>query len=519
MTTVAVAPVAVAEPPALPLAGLRALLVGKPSHTQKLLRQTVERLGCDEVTEAATAEDAVLTLELSPVHLVICDAQLDGARDGDQLLEELRMRNLLPPVAIFVLVSSERAQRKVTSYAELGPDAYLVKPIERDDVVRRLARLVARRRLLREVFVALDDDDTGRAASAARSVAASHPAVAAEAARRVADRLIAEQRLDEAEALVRELMTPDEPHWALLRLARVRYLQGKLPDSHRILERLIARAPDLLAAYDLMAMVEEQMGRLDQALARVDAAAERSAFNLGRLRLSGELAVRAGDLARAEREFGRVMERLRSAGLETASDFGNMISVLVARGKLDAAAALQAEQARSRRDDPDTQLMQPLVEVARARDAGDRQRLDVWLDLLVEMLQSGGADASSSLQLAALEAVFDNGRSDDGFRLAQSMIRTFRADRAALHRLRSLIDRRQRQPKNLLDLQRIQLELDRFELEGWDHAAATPLFESLEHWSSQRPCPDAVPSLRARLADLARRNGISAPDNGILPPV
>ncbi len=425
-----------------PLHGMRALLVGRPSVTRSTLRGVLRELGADDVDEVASADDAVMAMQLMPAHLVVSDTRLEGDRDGDHLLEELRLRELLPPVSMFALVTADRSQRRLASYVELGPDLCFVKPIDPHEVARRLGRLAQRRRLMRELYAALDVDDVDAAVVAAQRIAQAHPGLRADAGRLAVDRLVGASRLEDAQRLIESLGVHDEPPWAMLRLARIHYAKGRLADAHGVLERLMPRAPDLLAAYDLMALVKEQLEGPEPALACLDAAGGRSLFNVKRLRLAGELAMRAGDLARAEREFGRVMDRLRASNLQASGDYGNLVNVLVARGKLDSAALVQAEQGKRLGDSADAMLTEPMVAVGRAARARDPHALAAGVQALIDALETQGAHATPSVQLAALEAVFAHGRHDAGFRLAQRLIRSLRADRAALHRIRALIDRR-----------------------------------------------------------------------------
>ena len=61
--------------------------------------------------------------------LILCEYELDGGQDGQQLLEDLRHHKLITPATIFIMLTSEGEYSKVIGAAELAamkPGAALV---------------------------------------------------------------------------------------------------------------------------------------------------------------------------------------------------------------------------------------------------------------------------------------------------------------------------------------------------------------------------------------------------------
>jgi hypothetical protein len=59
---------------------------------------------------------------LKQFDLVLCEYDLEGGQDGQQLLEDLRHHKLISLATMFFMVTAEGDYGKVVSAAELAPD-------------------------------------------------------------------------------------------------------------------------------------------------------------------------------------------------------------------------------------------------------------------------------------------------------------------------------------------------------------------------------------------------------------
>ena len=92
---------------------------------------------------AGTADQAAGAAQLRrhPVRVRPGRRQRRGSegQDGQQLLEDLRHHKLIPPWAIFIMLTSEGAYDKVVSAAELQPTDYILKPFTAEVLNQRIA--------------------------------------------------------------------------------------------------------------------------------------------------------------------------------------------------------------------------------------------------------------------------------------------------------------------------------------------------------------------------------------------
>ena len=110
-------------------AGKNYLVVDDFIGVRQLLRESLRSLGARNIDQAASGGEAMGLLAKIRYDVVLCDFNLGDGKNGQQVLEEARVRNLLLPSSVWMMVSAEKSVESVMGAAEHQPDAYLVKPI------------------------------------------------------------------------------------------------------------------------------------------------------------------------------------------------------------------------------------------------------------------------------------------------------------------------------------------------------------------------------------------------------
>ena len=137
-------PVPLPVPGAVPLSGLRMLVVDDNQSNRRVVRGLLFAAGVT-VDDAGTADAGLAALRMAagagqPYALAILDAQMPG-RDGFQLAEIVRAERALTPTRLLMLTSAGQrgdAQR----CRELGIHGYLTKPVSRADLLDMVAGIL-----------------------------------------------------------------------------------------------------------------------------------------------------------------------------------------------------------------------------------------------------------------------------------------------------------------------------------------------------------------------------------------
>jgi len=135
---------------------LRVLIVDRQPNARNTLRTMLSTLGVTQVHGASSAWEALRQVAKHEFGVIFSDYVLEDGRDGQQLLEELRHRHLIPLSTVFMIVTAERGYQHVASVAELTPDDYLIKPFTAEQLQGRLARALFKKKIFASANAALE---------------------------------------------------------------------------------------------------------------------------------------------------------------------------------------------------------------------------------------------------------------------------------------------------------------------------------------------------------------------------
>jgi len=96
-----------------------------------------------EVITAVDGAEALVKAEQDGPDIVVLDAMMPKA-DGLEVLARIKANPILAETPV-VMLTARKAERDIVSALEKGADDYLVKPFIPEELLARLARLIARR--------------------------------------------------------------------------------------------------------------------------------------------------------------------------------------------------------------------------------------------------------------------------------------------------------------------------------------------------------------------------------------
>jgi two-component system chemotaxis response regulator CheY len=107
-------------------ASIHVLIVDDQMSIRSLVRSGLNQLGVVHIAEAADGVDAMKSLLLNPVHLIISDFNMPNM-DGLELLKAVRAN---PPTAktAFIMLTGRADRELVQKAVQFGVNNYLVKP-------------------------------------------------------------------------------------------------------------------------------------------------------------------------------------------------------------------------------------------------------------------------------------------------------------------------------------------------------------------------------------------------------
>ncbi len=112
----------------LDLFKVKFLIIDDFANYRSMLRSILVTCGAQHIEDASNAADALKMVTYNKFDVILCDYNLGDGQNGQQLLEEIMHRHLMPYGTIYIMITAENTQNMVMAAVEYRPDGYLNKP-------------------------------------------------------------------------------------------------------------------------------------------------------------------------------------------------------------------------------------------------------------------------------------------------------------------------------------------------------------------------------------------------------
>lgn len=397
---------AVAEP--VDWAGKNYLVVDDFVGVRQLLRESLRSLGARNIDQASSGGEAMGLLARIRYDVVLCDYNLGEGKNGQQVLEEARVRNLINPSTVWLMVSAEKSVESVMGAAEHQPDAYLIKPITEGVLLTRLNRVWQRKQVFRGIDQAYAEKDYLRAARLCDEQIEAHKAQRTHEI----DLLRMKARLMEkcgepikAREVYEKVLEGREYQWARAGIAKIRLANGEFEQARQMFQGVIAENRHYIDAYDQLALSYQNMGKLDEACAILERAARLSPNSVPRQRSLGNVALKIGNMPMAEKAFRKCIAIGEYSIMKTPDAYLGLARVCGQKNDVkEALQLLSTAQREFAADHPDIVLRAKITEGLVYHESGDFRRARKAGDELEALLNESSErpDVATCLELATL---------------------------------------------------------------------------------------------------------------------
>ncbi len=295
---------------------------------RRSVRNLVQQLGAPDVDMAGSGEEALAFCQKKRYDIILSDYNLGDAKDGQQLLEELYLKNLLKPSAIFVMITAENTTAMVMGALEHQPDAYLTKPFNKAALQQRLDKLVEKKESTRAIDTALEKKDWEKVLSLCDDEINANSKIALYALRTKAEVLEKLGKRDKA-AEIYASASKDRPiPWALMGLGRMLLERGDAVAARDHFESVVKQLPMLLSAQDGLAKALMALGESKRAIQVLSAAAKLSPKAVTRQSMLGQLAYQEKDFETAAKAYRSAVSQGRHSVHKAAENYLQLASSL-----------------------------------------------------------------------------------------------------------------------------------------------------------------------------------------------
>lgn len=228
--------------------------------------------------------------------MIVIDEDIADRGDSAQaLVDDLRRCGALDMQTIIVITSSAPTRSRVTEAAELGVDAYLLKPFSLSAMQMRLRSCILRREAMQPIYEAIRRKDWDGALEGCLTKMANRDALWIYSARIAAEIFILQGKPQMAQQMYEEILKAEALPWARLGIGRALAEQGRHESALEQIQALMQSDAEQTDGYDIMGRIYMERGDAQAALHVYRLAAQATPRSVSRLQRYGMACYYAGE--------------------------------------------------------------------------------------------------------------------------------------------------------------------------------------------------------------------------------
>lgn len=421
------------------LKDIKILIVDDFPAMRSMMRAMLNSFGANNIKEARTGEEALEFLAEETKDVVLCDYNLGEGKDGQQVLEEAKERELLPYSSLFILTTAENTSDMVMGAVEFQPDEYLIKPFTKVVLQMRIRKLQEKKTGSKKISNAIERKDFSQAIALCDAAMRADQKNLFELNRLKGDLLIRTSNFKAAQEIYEKVLDIREMPWAQFGLGKTFYYQNQLDDARDMFEAVVAENKTFVGAYDWMAKVEKAMGNNKKSQDLLMKAVEISPKHVMRQKALGEISLLNEDLDVAEKAYKTVVRAGKNSIHRAPSDFGGLAKVYVKKDSEKNALKILGDMKQEYKNADSKYLLEAaVVEGVVQKDLGHNEESSAALERAVSLFEEEPGNLSSEDAMQLAEACFAVGKKDQGSELIKHVVRNNHEDKGVLEKAQKI---------------------------------------------------------------------------------
>ena len=289
---------------------MTALIIDDNDASRMTVSGVLRDIGIGRVKSVRGTRQAKEHLKEATYDVILCEFHFSGPETGQDLLDDLRRKKLVPFNTIFFMVTGEAIYDRVAGVVENAPDDYLLKPFKPGTLEVRLNRALSKKIALLPIWKNLEEGAIDKALIRCKLMVRDKQTFWLDAARMGAEICLHLNRQAEAEQFYNMVLEAKALPWAKLGIAEVAMTSNDAERARDSLEELVSESGAYVDAFDMLAKVYFEEGSMQRTLETLRKAVEATPSNVVRLQKLGTLAMLMGQSEEAEATLSKAF-RLR----------------------------------------------------------------------------------------------------------------------------------------------------------------------------------------------------------------
>jgi tetratricopeptide (TPR) repeat protein len=462
------------------LDGKAYLVVDDFGDMRSMMRNLLMSCGAKDITMAANGADAVSAMQQRRFDVVLCDYNLGPGKDGQQVLEEARHRNLVGLGCVFIMVTAENTRDMVMGAMEYEPDSYLTKPFNKELLKTRLDKLIARKENLLPVEQALNRQDYAKAISLLDAKIAEKSANSSDLRKLKGEILLNAGEIARAREVYESVLAMREMPWARLGLGKTLYQDNRYEEAQAAFQALINDQKTYTAAYDWLAKCCKALDQLEAAQKALQTAAEISPKAVRRQQMLGEIALQNQDSQTALNAFDKAVQHGRHSVYKHPSAYANLAKVTASTKQGDAGLNVLREMKREFFRDPQADFYMATAESEIHEGMGNSEASKALLEKAAMIYEDLDHHTHTDCSLELAKAYNRMGMEEKAVDLMQNAVSNNHTDDELLNEIKSTMRAMGMKQETLGAIDKIRKEVAELNNRGVELAKQGKLAEAIQ---------------------------------------
>jgi tetratricopeptide (TPR) repeat protein len=402
------------------------LIIDDFSDFRRGVKKILESLGARDIDDAESGEEAVQNMLRKSYDIILCDYNLGhGQKDGQQVLEEVKHRDLIRYSSIFIMLTAENTMPMVMGAVEYQPDDYLIKPITKEILRSRIEKFIKKKADFEEIDKLIRNKEYIHAIELCDERAKSNKGNMLEYLRLKCGLCITIGRYDDATAVCEKVLSMRDIPWANMELGKVYFLTGDYLKAKEKFQSIILENKTYMEAYDWLAKTLEELGSMDEAQQALLTATEISPKAILRHQAIGDISFKIKDYDAAEDAFKSAIEIGNHSCFKSPSEYTGLAKTFLKKDSSEEALSILSEAREEFKGNRNAMLQTAITEGIAYKELNrdeDAKKAVKEASRLLDSL-SGKIPVEATMDLA--KVCFDLGEKEKGVEFMQNIVRNY----------------------------------------------------------------------------------------------
>jgi tetratricopeptide (TPR) repeat protein len=403
------------------------------------VRFMLQSFGAVSIDGASNAESAIAQIQSNSYDVILCDYNLGhNQKDGQQILEEIKHRELIKLSTVFIMVTAENTTEMIMGAVEYSPDDYLIKPFTKDVLRTRIEKAIKKKNEFELIESAVQKKDYSQAIELCEAQLKKNPPNLFEYLKLKGELCLLIGDYGRAREMYEMVLTIRAIPWARIGLGRVFFLEEKYSEAHDIFRSLVNENKMNVIAYDWLAKTLVRLNSPEEAQNILQDALSISPKSVNRQKQLGEIALQTQDFETSERSFKSAIEFGRYSCLKSPTMYTGLAKALVGKKEPEKAISTLNDIQKEFHGSPEAVLQAAAMKGVVYQTMNKKEESKKSFQKAAELIQSSGKIIPEEIIIDLARSCLEAGEKDIGLQLIKDAIRNNHEDETLLKKVQTI---------------------------------------------------------------------------------